>query len=349
MNSKGLRSLLCLTIALFVIGGSLPACPLCLGFALKEPTLADEVIAAQDVVLAEAGSEDRVLEVKSVIKGRASLSGLRIMLPEAKGDAMFLLTRLDEASGWKLQGRSTVSFATFLPQLTGLSGKPSADADWVARMTAMRPFIGHPDPRIARSAWMMWAEAPYRIVKAEAHQFQRNGLRQWLADPAMAGQRSLWLVLLGLMGNEEDTAWLSAQTEAAWKAGSDPQLAALLTAFTARRGGEAVDYIGQHYLRDRDRTLEEIQAALSALGLHGREGPAEMRQDVLAAYRVFMAERKPLAGLVARDRAAWKQWEFAPAFQAMLASPEPIHPNARAAINDYLRDLPKTLSPLPSP
>jgi hypothetical protein len=216
-------------------------------------------------------------------------------------------------------------------------------------MTAMRPFIGHPDPRIARSAGMMWAEAPYRIVRAEAHQFQRNGLRQWLADPAMAGQRSLWLVLLGLMGNDEDTAWLTAQTEAAWKAGSDPQLAALLTAFTARRGGEAVDYIGQHYLRDRDRTLEEIQAALSALGLHGREGPAEMRQDVLAAYRVFMAERKPLAGLVARDLAAWKQWEFAPAFQAMLASPEPIHPNARAAINDYLRDLPKTLSPLPSP
>ena len=196
---------------------------------------------------------------------------------------------------------------------------------------------------------MMWAEAPYHVVKGEARQFDRVQLRQWLADPAMAGQSSLWLVLLGTIGNDEDTSWLAAQSEAAWKAGSDKQLAALLAAFIARRGIEAVDFIEQHYIRDRERTLEEIQAALSALGLHGREAPAEMRPRVLASYRLFMAERKPLAGLVARDLAEWKQWEFAPMFQAMLASRDPLHPTARAAINDYLRVLPKppssTLTP----
>ena len=332
--------LFCLSVSLLGMSGMLDACPLCLGFTRKDPTLADDVIAARDVVLAKVGRGDEGLEVESVIKGGAALSGLHITVLEAKEEGAYLLTRLDESSAWKTQGKSTVSFATFLPKLTGLSGKPSTDAEWVARMTAMRPFIAHLDSRIARSAWMMWAEAPYHVVKREAGQFDRAELHQWLADPAMANQSSLWLVLLGMIGNDEDTAWLSAQAEAAWKSGTDKQLAALLTAFTTRRGTEAVDFIERHYLRDRERTLEEIQAALSALGLHGREGTAAMRERVLATYRVFMAERKPLAGLVARDLAEWKQWEFAPTFQAMLAATDPIHPTARSAINDYLRALP---------
>lgn len=68
-----------------------------------------------------------------------------------------------------------------------------------------------------------------------------------------------------------------------------------------------------------------------------REGTAETRRRVLAVYRAFIAERKPLAGLVARALAQWKQWDFASTFHAMLASTDPIHPTARLAINDYLR------------
>ena len=163
------------------------------------------------------------------------------------------------------------------------SEAPVTDAEWVARLDTMRPFLGHADPRIARSAWTIWAGAPYRIVKDQAAQFPRAQLHEWLASPAMAGQRSLWIVLLGLQSNGADTTWLDAQAEAAWKAGDDKHLAALLTAIVARRGATGVDFIEQRYIRDRGRTLEEVQAALSALGLHGREGAVEMRQRVLAA------------------------------------------------------------------
>lgn len=260
------------------------ACPICLGMVPQTPTLAEDVLAARDVVLAKADGADGGLVVTSVIKGDSVLAGQRATMAEAKSGGLFILTRRDDAAGWKLQGASALYFATFLPAIVALrSEAPVTDAEWVARLDTMRPFLGHADPRIARSAWTIWAGAPYRIVKDQAAQFPRAQLHEWLASPAMAGQRSLWIVLLGLQSNGADTTWLDAQAEAAWKAGDDKHLAALLTAIVARRGATGVDFIEQRYIRDRGRTLEEVQAALSALGLHGREGAVEMRQRVLAA------------------------------------------------------------------
>lgn len=340
---KASQHVLCLLgPALLALSAAVSACPICLGIVPQTPTLAEEVTAARDVVLAGADGAEGKLRVTSVIKGDPDLIGQSATaVGETKGDGLFILARRNQVEGWKLQGPSGLSFANFLPTVAALpDAAPATDAEWTARLERMRPFLGHAEARIARSAWAMWAGAPYRIVTSQAPQFSRAQLHEWLAAPALAGQRSLWLVLLGLQGGEEDAAWLTTQAEAAWKSGDDTHLPALLTALVARRGAAGVDFIEQRYIRDRGRTLEEIQAALAALGLHGREGDLELKQRIIAAYRVFITERKPLAGFVARDLAEWQEWEFAPAFQAIVASSEPVHPTARQRITAYLGALP---------
>jgi hypothetical protein len=81
-----------------------------------------------DVVLAQSGKD--ALDVAVVIKGDASLAGQHVRIPEAKGTGMFILTPLDDAEGWQLQGPSALDFASFLPRLAALpAGAPKPDAE----------------------------------------------------------------------------------------------------------------------------------------------------------------------------------------------------------------------------
>ena len=66
--------------------------------------------------------------------------------------------------------------------------------------------------------------------------------------------------------------------------------------------------------------MPEIQAALLAMGEQGRADAAIPRWRVIDAYRVFIREHEALAGLVAKDLAEWKCWEFVPKFTAIVHS-----------------------------
>jgi hypothetical protein len=66
--------------------------------------------------------------------------------------------------------------------------------------------------------------------------------------------------------------------------------------------------------------MPEIQAALLAMGEQGRADAAIPRWRVIDAYRVFIREHEALAGLVAKDLAEWKSWEFVPKFTAIVHS-----------------------------
>jgi hypothetical protein len=102
----------------------------------------------------------------------------------------------------------------------------------------------------------------------------------------------------------------------------------------------AMDFIDRAYICDRNRTLEEIQAAISALSTVGREGPPELRPRIVRSFHLMVEQRRPLAGFVARDLATWGVWDVWSDFAQMLQSGEPIYPSARPAIIDYLRNCP---------
>lgn len=330
-----IRTCLPIIVACHFVAAPLWGCPICMGVGPQKPTLADELSAARDFVVATTTKEPEMFEVHSVIKGDASLKGARVKAPDTKGAGTLILSRTDTDAPWKSLGASGVQLAGFFKAVLALpAGQPATDAEWNARLVSFQPFLGHLDPRIARSAWAAWARAPYRVLKAQT--VKTEDLRGWLADPAQAYAQPMWIVLLGASGAAEDALRTNEQLDAAWKKNDASLVAALLTARIERGGDKAVAWLEQHYIRDRERTLEEIQAAMAALSVQGEANPA-LRARILVAFRAVIAERRPLSGLVARDLAAWSEWSAESHFQTLLASGEPVLPETRVAINDYLK------------
>lgn len=306
-----------------------------MGIVPQKPTLADDVSAARDVVTASATTEPDTIEVHSVIKGDAALKGSHVKAAEIKGTGTFILSRAAADAPWQNQGASGIQLAGFFKAVLALpAAEPATDAQWNERLASFRPFLGHPDPRIARSAWAAWARAPYRVLRTQ--RLEAEKLRACLADPAQAFAQPMWIVLLGTSGDADDARRTNEQLEAAWKKNDASLIAALLTARIEREGDKGVAWLEDHYIRDRERTLEEIQAAVAALGVQGGASDT-LRPRILAACRTMLTERRPLSGLVARDLAAWGEWSADSHYQTLLASGEPVLPETRGMINEYLK------------
>jgi len=85
----------------------------------------------------------------------------------------------------------------------------------------------------------------------------------------------------------------------------------------------------------------ETQAALAALSEQGKANGAVPRDRVIRAYRVFIRERKPIAGFVAQDLAEWNYREVVPEYASLLKSTVAQHPASRRAIVAYLQASPR--------
>ena len=178
------------------------------------------------------------------------------------------------------------------------------------------------------------AEAPYRVLRQT--RLEPAQLRRWLTDPSREYARPMWIVLLGVSGKEEDKKWVRKQLETAWSKNEASMIPALLTARIEREGGAGIEWLEENYIRDRNRTLSEIKGAVAALSAHGT-ATEQLRPRILAAYQTLLSERRPLSGLVAGDLANWKDWSAAKHFRNLLSSGEPVLPETRRAIADYLK------------
>jgi hypothetical protein len=147
---------------------------------------------------------------------------------------------------------------------------------------------------------------------------------------------SLYTLLIGIAGGPEDATRLEARLDAAWKANDTANLGAMLAADMALRGPSRVAWVEKRYLLDRRRPMAETQASLAAFGEQGQANATVPRERVIQAYRAFIRERKPIAGLVAQDLAAWDYWDAAPEYAALLESGVPQSPASRHAILAYL-------------
>jgi hypothetical protein len=213
-------------------------------------------------------------------------------------------------------------------------------ATWQRRVERVLPHLPSTEPLLAEIAYAECAVAPYVALRAARPGLDRAWLRRAADDPALASRRSLYVLLLGIAGNASDAAAIDARIDVAWRTHGITDLASQLAATLELRGPARVTWIEQHYLLDKSRLTPEVQAALLALSVHGHAGGVIPRQRVIEAYRVFMREHPPIAGLVAADLAAWQYWDATPDYAALLASGVRQQYASQAAIVAYLRQSP---------
>ena len=97
-------------------------------------------------------------------------------------------------------------------------------------------------------------------------------------------------------------------------------------------------FIEESYLRDRNRTLSELIAAVDALRTHGQADGTISRDRVKASFHLLLRERPPLAELIIDDFVRWQDWSPTSKLIEIYAKGE--QPWNNALITKYLAACP---------
>jgi hypothetical protein len=316
------------------------ACPLCLGaFRIS---VAQQLVEVQNVVLAQSSANGGDYRVVAVIKGERPADGLipaeALQLDFVTGPVETLLLVRDETwSSWVGVGAISVDNENWLREIAG-GKRPSAMdvGDWQGRVALMLPYLEHREPLVAKIAYSELAAAPYAALLGVQPRLSAPAIRRWLADPALAVRRPLYLLLLGIAGDAQDATTLEEQLEASWRAGDATNLGSMIAADLQLRGPSRMAWVDTKYMGDRLRSTRELEAALLALSVLGNANGAIPRERVIQSYLMFIHERQELAGFVAWDLAAWKYWGASPLYRAIIQSNIRQNFASRVAIAKYL-------------
>jgi hypothetical protein len=310
----------------FAMSRAATACPLCL--AGRTLTIsAQELVYAGRSVLAVPEAGGKGFQVVEVIKGehppgdtitdtvfRADPTAMRSTKP-------LLLIRDDAWRWWVNFGPIAAEQAGWLRRLAATKRTTGMNAaEWRDHVAYLLPYLESAEPMVAEIAFAEFASAPFVALRSLKPRLDAAAIRKWLNDPALAARQALYTLLLGIAGGPQDAEYLEKSLEAAWTSKDTANLGAELAADLELRGPSRVAWIEERYFVDHSRTMPEIQAALLAMGEQGRADAAIPRWRVIDAYRLFIREHEALAGLVAKDLAEWKCWEFVPKFTALVRS-----------------------------
>ena len=98
-------------------------------------------------------------------------------------------------------------------------------------------------------------------------------------------------------------------------------------------------WIAKGYLKDPNRTREEIAATVSAIGIHGSAPSAITRPQAQQSLRLLFTHHPSAAGLAAPHFEKWQDWSVADAYRTLAAKSDPVDP----AITAFLEACPPGL------
>jgi hypothetical protein len=335
-----------LAVLLLAASASAPACQIC--FSGRVVTVGQQLDAADQAVLALPEADETQFRVIEAIKGDAAAYSMltepvsRADTPAIRSGRPLLLLHNAPGRRWVSAGPISLEYAGWLRKLSATAQQEElGEADWNERVVLSAPYIEAPDPLAADIAYGEIASVPYRALRSLKLQLDAQALRHWIDTPRLASRRPAYTLLLGIAGEPQDMQRLEQRLDAALKAHDATNVSAMLAADLELRGPSRIAWIEKRYFADRSRTMPEIEAALLALKVHGDTDGAVPRSRVIEAYRVFMRQRKPMAGFVAPQLAEWSYWDATPEYVALLKSKSAPDPASRYAILTYLQRSPR--------
>lgn len=349
-------------LLLVLASSTAAACPLCAEAARQFVTIGQQLDVADRVVLADPLPDGRRYRVVAVVKSDIPVGSL-ITEPVTAGDGSsptgggpFLLIDDPLAKGWDSLGTLPVRDATWLRELSATYGvkgeRPQlsgpltlgatftltlSDTGWKQRLAFVLPHLESPDPLAAEIAWGELARAPYSTLQVANSHIEPAMVRRWLANSKLASRHAAYTLLLGFVGGPADASRLEQRLESSWRTHAVTNLSAMLAADLQLRGVARVDWVEAQYFADHGRTMEEIEATLLALHVHGDADRAIPRARVIRAYQRFIAEHPPMAGFVTPILADWNDWGAQPQLAALLKSNALTDPASRIAVESYLQ------------
>lgn len=302
------------------------ACTICVGLPAKSD--ADYLIESHCVILArEDHGRPFAFAPVEVLKGEFDGREIDLLVDSltrrrlaANEERKVVLVQRQENAPWRSLGIASADFEAVARRVLLLAPSWDGEAGRAKRVAFFIPLFGHEDSQINRLAYLEMGRAPYQVISRLGRVVPRAHYAAMLEDRKYIGWRPLAILLLAQSHSPDDAGYIRDSLESAQQHQLTTNLAAWATAAIEVDRLRAVAYLEKRYCLRSDRTPEELREVAKAFSLHGTEDTGELRERIIAAYRVLLKTHPSMAALVARDVHAWKRTDLADQLRQIEAS-----------------------------
>ncbi len=285
-------------------------------YRLPYRTLLEKVEMSERVVVAHAVTGTRTKwKIDQVLKGNDKI-GVDIEFSPSVASSLpqVLLWNVDS---WRIVTAADPQLVRFLRGSLILSkSMPAAPTirQFTQQLRYFLPYLEHEDNNIADSAHGKLVAAPYSALRDIADELDRKRILSWIDLQSSTNSERIArsIVLLGICGDIQDSHRIERWLQDSVGIDNVGYLTALLTANIELNREAAVNSIEQSFIRNPERKLAELIAAVDALRTHGQAQTSVGRDRVTSSYRLLLRYRPALAELVIDDFVRWEEWSMTP-------------------------------------
>jgi hypothetical protein len=207
------------------------------------------------------------------------------------------------------------------------------------RLVFFQDYLEDEDEMLARDAYDEFARAPYTEVKGLKEHMDHAQIVAWIKNPEIpASRRRLYLVMLGIRGDENDLPMLEEfmrSTDRKAKSGLD----ALIACYLTLKGEAGLKLVDELFLANPKADYADTYAAIMAIRFHGSEGGV-IGKEALVKSLHHMLDRPELADLVIPDLAKWEDWGVMDRLFELYKTANEKNSWVRVPVINYLRVCP---------
>ncbi len=308
---------------LLAAGLSARACSLCNGNLQQTPTFRQEAASPSARLVLVGTIQSPRLNGDGTGTSELHLEAVLRSDPALKDRKVVLLKRYLPVSDPRKPPRFLVFCDVFKGELDPFRGVPLKTADaveYVKKVVALPPrdtagnlafffnYLEHPDPEVARDAFLEFAKATDPDIGQAARKFSPDKLRRWLKDPQTPPERlSVYALMLGACGGPDDAALLGSLL----KDNSERVTTAydgILGGYIHLRPREGWE-VALQTLRDGRKPLPVRLAVTRTLRFYHGWQPKESRTNVLKGLEAMLAQGE-LADVAVEDLRRFGLWDL---------------------------------------
>lgn len=321
-------------------------CALCIGF--PEKTATDHILDADLVVLARPSNESPYVYARGErLKGMdpggeinllVDTRTRRLMSAVPRRHAVLVLSERSE--GWRSLGVASDDYLAILRRIAFVG------ADWEGaegaeqRWRFFLPLFGHDDPSVRQLAYLEMGRAPYPVIQQLGRLAPRDVYAPLLQDPKYLKWRSLAILLLAQSDDPNDHRIVRDSYASAKRLRMTTNLGAWAAALIEIDGETAIADIEDAYLRSQSSSVEEVDAMVNALSMHGQAAGSLVQDRVIDSYRLLLNSHPSRAPRVVADLTAWGRSDLVKELSACLERYDAFDVEERVGIHRYLRSEP---------
>ncbi len=339
---------------LLAAGLSARACSLCGANLQQTPTFRQEAASPSARLVLVGTIQSPRLNGDGTGTSELHLEAVLRPDPALKDRKVVLLKRYLPVSDPRKPPRFLVFCDVFKGELDPFRGVPLKTADaveYVKKAVALPPndtagnlpfffnYLEHPDPEVARDAFLEFAKATDPEIGQAARKFAPDKLRRWLKDSQTPVERlSVYALMLGACGGPDDAALLGGML----KENSERVTTAydgILGGYIHLRPREGWA-VALETLRDGRKPLPVRLAVARTLRFYHGWQPKESLSQVLKGFEAMLAQGE-LADVAIEDLRRFRLWDYTREVLALYGKPGYNSPLMQRAVVRYALSAPQ--------